>query len=478
MQVESRFKIEFFPTSDKEIKKAYNIYISKNPALWKYMISYVKRLSNNSSLKISLRKEIPVVQERIDFIKLMKMLGYDGPVIYRSARLIPSQETAQDLLKKILLVNEEEEDEGYIAGGAQKASEFTGSMISSELQRDKRELLFKVSSLQENYNDLREKYIKCEEIIREKDSLISILKNSIEEYKGEIENYKSQNPDIPPPPPPYDVEDFEQEVPSIPPPLPPPMDIVGDVEEKLNQQSQKVGKMGKEIGKSFATLLKDQKTKLVKRSDQVVTTKEEAFEDAEGLMGILGRALAKRRPAFQEEEEEEEEDQSFIESLYFCNWCGKKPTIACSCETHVYCSRKCQESHWKNIHSLLCSTIDGHPIDSQDIYIVVRSKNPYTFQGNMEGSKMAFVVIDQDVLPGETLLLKKGHTYQFIAGETFSEHPFFISEVDPVGGKQTRPKRYISSWGETYAFTPTKKQQSYYAICDNHPYMGFEIKVE
>lgn len=475
MEIDSRFKIEFFPTSEEQIKKAYNAYIFKKRALWEYMINYVKRLSNNPTLKISLRKEIPVVEERTDFIKLMKRLGYDGPVIYRAARLIPSQKMASDLLKKILLVDEEEEDEGYIAGGAQKASEFTGSMISKELERDKKELLFKISLLQENYNDLREKYMKCEEIIKEKDSLISILKNSIDEYKGDIENYKSQNPDIPPPPPPYDIEDVF--VPSIPPPLPPPpMDnIVEDVEKKLNQQSQKVGEMGKEIGKSFAELLKDQKTKLVKREDQVVTTKEEAKKDADGLMGILSRALAKRRGAIDEEEEEEEENE-FVDSLFFCNWCGKKPTIACSCENNVYCSKKCQEFHWKNIHSIVCSTIDAHPIDSTDIYIVVRSKNPYTFQGNMDGSKMAFVVDKHDILPGETLLLKKNHTYHFIAGEKFTDHPFFISDVDPVGGKQTRPKKYISSYGETFEFTPTK-QQSYYAICDNHPYMGFEIKV-
>lgn len=446
--------------SDEELRKIVVEWkaklgrISGKPDIWNFVVErYIKNSQFVPRLLTFHAQEIKRLGYK-DVIRLLKQLT--GAKVIPGLRLTKTQAT--DLYKLIKKAEKEEtrdtETVDSVKVGIDLGAEQAEKLLQEELGKLKQQFdtlnkqyglaLQRIGDLETNNSKLKNKLQVANEALRE-------TEQGVFDYKeGSID----QPPSVPDP-------GFLGTVPDAPPP-PPPGFNVG---------------VAKRAGEGFKSAIENAPGKLRKVEREL---KKETSEAGKGFNApkefpALALALRKRRAAMNYYQKN---TQNPINYLLTCITCGGAAKRMCNCESVLYCNNPiCEESHWENYHKYSCEThIPSHFHTSQDIPIVVRQKGEdHPLFGT--GSPNAYWV--PGLREGETLQLRAGQTYRFVAQEDLGQHPFSIQ-------KEKRGAKHrgigITKQGDAWIFGPVEQQQQqqhvFYAVCDNHPYMGFEIQIK
>lgn len=491
--------------------------VNGEPRFWNWYMSYVKRL-RNPSIKISIKRDTEkwLGGSKPKLFELIRDLGYTGPTVFRPKSRLLTNENATKLYNLMIDENASDTREEVLEAGTSVGVMGATAQIARGLTQDKEALLIQVQKLRDEMiktQDRETQYRLRSEALEEENmrlkGMLETCERNTERHKQELKDYAKREleEDQPPPPPPYDLpedQDYEDGVP--PPPPPPPIlpnnegggggfdRVVSVLEARIEQIPRKAVNNGLALGSALQDEIKKGITLVspsARDKDQPVdgTVKQETQQ---GLFGALQSALARRRGAFDptENEEEEEEPSAFVTTdmslVDTCLWCGKTAYVTCACGVASYCNQGCKDND-NTSHAFVCTSMDRSVFVSKGgvftVFVASKDRRDYVGRYPEQGSPNAYRVLSLtgDIMFGETLILDDNTDYTFRSVDDMRIHPMYISS-EAKGGTTTFENRIIpgvlTARGTTFTFNTSNLPDVSYAVCDNHPYMGFEIQIQ
>lgn len=151
--------------------------------------------------------------------------------------------------------------------------------------------------------------------------------------------------------------------------------------------------------------------------------------------------------------------------------------ICTGCFQAVYCSPDCQSKDWTDhAHFTTCGNVIG-PLLPQRLTLEIRPKTPgdlYYGQGSPLGYAIACY---EGCKRPHHLDLIHGTIYDItLRGDTWSDHPPYIGTT-PMGGPVEVKNNFVMPVKTRIDTTKLDPNNTYHLCCENHPYMGFPIRL-